>query len=323
MTRETKIGLLVGLAFIIVIGILLSDHFRSTMEPQQATLMDAGASVRQGANSPGTADPKITIATPDDAPPKAPVATHDELMPHHSPVVPAPSRTTEQDNSQQQADAGQSNPGGQSGSEPMRNNSDRRNDTVAGADGPGDSLTDAARAHGESLEPANLDGRPRGGNDMTSPPTAPAGPSMKAYKAESGDTVSRMAGRLMGGNTKANRDAIIEANPSLQDDPDRVVVGKTYNIPTKAGGGNSVASVDEPQTLVGPTIEQRTAEPGYFYTVRDGDSLWQIANDELGDPSAVDAIKELNLKVLEGPKHDILQPGMKLRLPAKPIASAN
>ena len=38
MTRETKIGLLVGLAFIIVIGILLSDHLTSSTEPPMATL---------------------------------------------------------------------------------------------------------------------------------------------------------------------------------------------------------------------------------------------------------------------------------------------
>ena len=36
MTRETKIGLLVGLAFIIVIGILLSDYNRN--ESQGAAL---------------------------------------------------------------------------------------------------------------------------------------------------------------------------------------------------------------------------------------------------------------------------------------------
>src|SRR5215212_3757263 len=38
MTRETKIGLLVGLAFIIVIGILLSDHFTSATQPHQAAM---------------------------------------------------------------------------------------------------------------------------------------------------------------------------------------------------------------------------------------------------------------------------------------------
>ena len=47
MTRETKISLLVGLAFIIVIGILLSDHFRSTQELPQAVLADVGATARR------------------------------------------------------------------------------------------------------------------------------------------------------------------------------------------------------------------------------------------------------------------------------------
>ena len=38
MTRETKIGLLVGLAFIIVIGILLSDHINSSNDPAPAAM---------------------------------------------------------------------------------------------------------------------------------------------------------------------------------------------------------------------------------------------------------------------------------------------
>ena len=59
MTRETKISLLVGLAFIIVMGILLTDHVRSAGEPPQAALTDAGAAVQQAVNAPGTGDPPI------------------------------------------------------------------------------------------------------------------------------------------------------------------------------------------------------------------------------------------------------------------------
>ena len=51
MTRETKIGLLVGLAFIIVIGILLSDHLTSSTEPPQAPLATAGNTVRSTVNA--------------------------------------------------------------------------------------------------------------------------------------------------------------------------------------------------------------------------------------------------------------------------------
>jgi nucleoid-associated protein YgaU len=124
----------------------------------------------------------------------------------------------------------------------------------------------------------------------------------------------------MGGNTRANREAIIDANPSLQDDPDRVIVGKTYAIPTKDGNndGNLTASNNSSRSNL-----TSTASGAYFYTVKEGDSLWQIANNQLEDPSAVDAIKELNTTVLKGEQHDVVIPGMKLRLPAKPVADTN
>jgi nucleoid-associated protein YgaU len=123
-----------------------------------------------------------------------------------------------------------------------------------------------------------------------------------------------MAAKFMGSNSRANRQAIIDANPSLQDDPDRVIVGKAYVIPV-AGETNTVVQV--------PTVDApRSATGEYFYTVQEGDSLWAIANDQLGDPSAVDAIKELNQKILKGENRDVVVPGMKLKLPAKPVATA-
>jgi len=58
-----------------------------------------------------------------------------------------------------------------------------------------------------------------------------------------------------------------------------------------------------------------------MYTVKENDSLWKIAAEYLGRPGAVDEIKELNKDILKG--SDTLRPNMKLRLPAKPLASAN
>ena len=60
----------------------------------------------------------------------------------------------------------------------------------------------------------------------------------------------------------------------------------------------------------------------YWYTVKEGDSLWRIAKEQLGKASAVAAIKELNKDVLAGADHDVVTVGMKLKLPAKPVASA-
>src|SRR5438128_4614865 len=86
MTRETKIGLLVGLAFIIVIGILLSDHLTSSTEPPQAALAGAGNNVRSAVTVPGQPAPQAPAATPQNATPNQPVPTQNELTPGPNPV---------------------------------------------------------------------------------------------------------------------------------------------------------------------------------------------------------------------------------------------
>src|SRR3954454_22328015 len=89
MTRETKIGLLVGLAFIIVIGILLSDHLTSTTEPQQAQLAQVAGNVRNGVAVPGgaNAQPPITqVQPPTNVTAQEQVMTKEELTPKQAPV---------------------------------------------------------------------------------------------------------------------------------------------------------------------------------------------------------------------------------------------
>jgi hypothetical protein len=299
MTRETKISLLVGLAFIIVIGILLSDHFHATQELPQAILTQGADIMRRATNEPGTSNPPINFVTPTESTPTQSIPTHDELTRPPSPVVPSQNyqnQPTQQANPTPPAVA---------------------QDHGADAPGPDQSLIARAQREGEPLVPANEDGTQRQTEPAPAPVPAPtpsnSGP--KQYKAQDGDTVSRMASKFFGSNTKANRQAIIDANPSLREDPDRVIVGKTYMIPAAGEAAPVVAQA--------PTVDSpRGATGEYFYTVQEGDSLWAIANDQLGDPSAVDAIKELNQRILKGENHDVVTPGMKLRLPAKPVATA-
>ena len=54
------------------------------------------------------------------------------------------------------------------------------------------------------------------------------------YTARAGDNVSKLAEVLLGSDTQANRDAIVNNNASLKSDPDRVVAGQTYWIPAPA-----------------------------------------------------------------------------------------
>ena len=68
---KPKISLLVGLAFIIVIGILLSDHFRSTQELPRAVLAQVGSAVRSATDGPGVGQPGDQLRIAADVTPKA------------------------------------------------------------------------------------------------------------------------------------------------------------------------------------------------------------------------------------------------------------
>ena len=150
-----------------------------------------------------------------------------------------------------------------------------------------------------------------------------------------GTSLSRMAAKLPGGNTKANQEAIVKLNPSLQASPDRIVyVGRVYILP--AGGAPSPAPAAPatvtptpapapaptpapPAPAPAPAVKPAAGES--LYTVKKSDTLWGIARDQLGDPGQVAAIKELNKDMLKG--SDLVREGQKLRLPAKPpVASA-
>ena len=76
-----------------------------------------------------------------------------------------------------------------------------------------------------------------------------------------------------------------------------------------------------PTQAVVQTQSKPASEPEHVYVVQSGDTLWSIARDEVGNAGAVSAIKELNAEVLKG--GDRVRPNMKLRLPAKSVASAN
>jgi len=312
MTRETKIGLLVGLAFIIVIGILLSDYNR--IETPNAPLYQVREDVNKGVVTPGSHTPTQTtiVYPPKPVTPHQPVPTQEDLQPH-------PNMQDEV------VISGNS-------SAPIRSDDSSRGVVVGPGNGAADirttstgtvpsSLQQQAKDKGLEIVPVTS-GKETPSASKPSP--AVAG---KQYTAEPGDTVSKMAGRFMGGNTKANRDAIVAANPSLQKNINNVIVGHTYVIPgasTAAATPQVTSKTPQPVAVVPVAqapVNQPQATPTHWYTVKENDSLWRIAQEQLGDGNAVAAIKELNKDVLKG--GDGIRPNMRLRLPAKPLASAN
>ncbi len=285
MTRETKIGLLVALVFVIVIGILLSDYHRGSQEPPVAVLDHAGATARQAVSAPGTNVPAGPVIVPTTVTPGGAVQTPGDIEPPAGPVVVSH--------------------GEQTGNAGLPAN---------------DPLVQEAKKQGEEIVPA----------DQHSQAGPSADISGDSYVARPGDTVSRIAARVMGGNTSRNRKALIAANPSLQQNPDKVVAGQEYVIP-----GHRVSTADA--STVGAAMASGRMEPvgegspgtaaptnggmKWVYTVKSGDTLWAIANRQLGNAGQMEAIARLNQDVLHG--DSTLQPGMKLRLPSPPVAVAN
>jgi nucleoid-associated protein YgaU len=195
--------------------------------------------------------------------------------------------------------------------------------------GPTHPLQNVAGQHGEEVvvvgEPSGLS--PTGNGTATNPPV-PMAP-LRQYKAQAGDSLSKLASRFLGANTRTNREAIIRANATLQENPDKIVEGRTYLIPVPSTASApaapapvAIAPAPVAVPAAAPTAPAAPAEGTFsWYTVKENDNLWRIAADQLGTGTAAKQIKELNGDVLKG--NDNLQVGMRLRIPPKPVASAN
>src|ERR1700712_1011167 len=88
MTRETKIGLLVGLAFIIIVGILLSEPLSHSGDVQPAPLPGIAQNVRNGVTTPGAASVAPPISQqPQNVTPQQQVPMEREVSRPHTGVV--------------------------------------------------------------------------------------------------------------------------------------------------------------------------------------------------------------------------------------------
>lgn len=359
MTRETKIGLLVGLAFIIVIGILLSDHINSSTDPARADYTYTTRAVEQSVASPDARGQGVTtVVTPPAVIPQTPVPTNREPLPASNggssvvvfgpgadPASIARPRHTPVAEPQPNPGSVEIQPGG--GNVEVATN-DRANvtppaaaDNAAPAPAPAPAtgpLSPLVQEHGDELVavPANS-----GPARLNPQPASPSGrpalpPGVRQVKAEEGDTVTKLAIKYMGGNSKANREAIIHANPNVGPDGRKVFAGQNYLIPAtavasaSAAGGPVVVSSDQVQpptpprvAPIAPRAAPAEAVPAglTLYTVKENESLWKIASEQLGSGARYTEIRELNQDVLKG--SDAVRVGMRLKLPPKAVASSN
>jgi nucleoid-associated protein YgaU len=269
MTRETKIGLLVGLAFIIVIGVLLSDHLSNTSADPQARLTESGPNVRSSFTIPaGTARPPTPVAAITNVPQNE-VMTQQELSsaPDASgaisvsvggststvqPLTVMGNRPTQQPWQASDTDLVPVTSG------PLAMASDAPIVTrlpVAGSTRVHANMgaTTAAPTASPLLVQVQDD------HEMQAISTANTKAKvLKEYKAEPGDSLSRMARRFYGANTKSHLDAILAANPQMKGDATKVVAGRTYIIPTVDGAKPAAAKTEASKVETNKAETDRT-----------------------------------------------------------------
>jgi nucleoid-associated protein YgaU len=151
----------------------------------------------------------------------------------------------------------------------------------------------------------------------------------KVYVVEENDCLAFIAAKFYGpkeGNKEKNITRIFEANRQVLDSPHEIYVGQKIVIPPLPLASRikskieSVFSTMEFKKVesIGKrhlTTEDSKKDKTRQYVVRDGDNLWSIAAEQLGDGSKYDQISQLNADILDD--EDFLTVGMRLRLPAK------
>ena len=302
MTREHKLALIVGFALVLVLGVLISDHFSKARQVEMAgasdirqpTAKQMGASTNGARIVPdGMAGNPLASNTGG--------STRGDLVPLPGVVQPLPQ-------------------------DPPRGG------TISmGAPDPRTILV-------ATTQTAPFTGQDGYHNDPSTTPQPPAGAPqipLTRYDVKDGDTLYGISAKVYGqgglwekvrdyNKDKLGSSGTIHKGVTLLLPPKDVLLGKPY-VPVAAQNPlpSSPNGLTNPGTLRNdPQAQQPTQQPPIAkqtdlkeYVVKEGDTLTAIARKMLNSPKRVNDIIDANKGTLADPES--LTVGMKLRIPAK------
>jgi nucleoid-associated protein YgaU len=141
---------------------------------------------------------------------------------------------------------------------------------------------------------------------------------VKTYTVREGDTLATIAKKCYGaetGNKKTAIDALYNANRKALKSPDDLDVGQKLAIPALSTSGKNQADSTTASRTKKVDSAGNSKQQGGQYTVRQGDTLWKIAADQLGDGTRYKEIVRLNNTLLDN--EDDLTVGMTLKMPSR------
>lgn len=145
-------------------------------------------------------------------------------------------------------------------------------------------------------------------------------PRPRIHIVKEGETLATIA-QLVYGPEQGNRRQVVqqlyEANRKELKSPDCIYVGQKLVIPALPQENQVISAatfVPVRSSATSPVSHVDMSQPSW-YQVKDGDSLWKIANQQLGNGNRYPEIVKLNRKILGD--EDEISVGMRLRLPSK------
>ncbi len=299
MARDTKIGMLLGLGIILLVGIFVSDYLRPVPgTPGEAATGFAGAAMDRGREAADAAGSRLLPDFRDDR------AAEARFLPS-----PAPAREASLFSPPPPAWRATS-------------------DAEPAAPSP------IAEVFGGPAEPLLV--RRAASPEPVLPPALGARGGERSLLVQTGDTLAQVAFELYGDTRYA--EALADANPHAIDTTGRPVPGATLIVPDHAGlvaAGRAQAPPAPPASasvvvLPPPARDLRPATPAAVaappaprfeeVTVGPGDNLSRLASRHLGDPKRFGELYEANRDRLASA--DDVRIGMKLRVPVADDAPA-
>lgn len=297
MARETKVGLLVGMGVILLVGIIVSDHLSTVHDQKPAHLQDFAPRVQIGFGSEvGQAKPLGDTASTATAQRPRTLPTPEEMRDHATPAQLQPPQPVNPDNLPREA---------------LR---------VGG--GPSGTI--------ESPRPEVVEPPVAATPPQATPSQPQTAASLAKHTVKSGDTLYQIAKTYY--RDPESWKLIADANKSILGPDHALKIGMELNIPKKtAPGSASVASAGStpggsPTSggVFAPdnsdSSHSQPASTSATIEVKPGQTLRVLAAKHLGNAEKWKELLAANKDQLR--KAEDLKPGMKLKLPAAQPASS-
>ena len=341
MARETKVGLIAGLAFIICFAVILSNRGRRVPQPEDPRprfqYVDTEATVPPASTrrSPQRRNAPVTQGVPVSPPRRAAVeqrTTNTDLESDPPPASSGPSDALQHPQNTHVADARSSDDSAHD-VDRVRRLEDRldalsrnlalqgRRDFRMTADKHSQTVTETGN---ESVPPRS---QPARQPQVNSIPTATG--VLGRHTVTSGDTLSRIAVTYYGSKSRRPIDALVDANRGILSDPDVLRIGMKLVIPVVAGfeqpGKGTSARTPKPDQDDAEPRRRRTktteTRPIRWYQIKKNDRYVSIARNERGEESRWQEIFELNKKTFPDPSR--IRSGVRIKLPAVAVADSS